>query len=85
VQHAFQPACGQAASCCLDRLADVVDVLGGMGKIEDAYCIRTLVVGQSLQPLRAILHRAHRCGPCQPSSMRLQQRRLLKTRGLSEA
>ena len=39
-----------------------------MRKIEDAHCICTVVIHQSLQPQRAILHRAHLCRLVQSSS-----------------
>src|SRR6266496_4633625 len=56
-----------------------------MRKVEDAYRIRTVVVHQALQPLRAILHRAHLGGPRESPPMRFEQRCLLKTRGITQA
>jgi hypothetical protein len=50
VQHSLQPASGQSAACCLHGLADLIDVFGGMGKIQDAHRIRSVVVHQPLQP-----------------------------------
>jgi hypothetical protein len=44
VQHALQPASGQSAACSLHGLPDVIDVFGGMRKIQDAHRIRTVVV-----------------------------------------
>src|SRR6266704_1972970 len=85
VQHALQPASGQSASCCLHRLPDVVDILGGMRKVENTYRIGTVVIHQSLQPLRAILHRAHLGGPFQSPPMRFDQDCFRKALSLSEA
>ena len=85
VQHAFQPVSGQSASCCLHRLPDRADIFGGMRKVENAHRIRTVVIHQSLQPLRAILHRAHLAGPAEPAPMRFDERCLLKARGITQA
>jgi hypothetical protein len=59
VQHALQPASGQPPSCGLPGLPDLSDIGGGKRKVEDTHRIRTVIVDQALQPLRAILHRAH--------------------------
>jgi hypothetical protein len=61
VQHSLQPGGGQFASGFLHGLPDLIDVFGSMGKVEDPDRIRSVVVEQSLQPLRSILHRAHLC------------------------
>ena len=48
VQQALQPLAGQPASGGLYRLPDLIDVFGGMGKVQDPDRIRSLVVHQSL-------------------------------------
>ncbi len=84
VQHALQPGGGQSASCCLHGLPNLIDVFGGMGKIQDAHGIGTLVVDQSRPPLRPILHGAHLCRPFHPAPMRFDQGRFRKALGGSQ-
>src|SRR6266480_2871957 len=55
-----------------------------MRKVENAYGIRTVGVGESLQPLCSILHCTHFGGPFQPSPMCFEQRGFLKTCGVTE-
>ena len=62
MEQACQPRRGQSAPCCLHGLPDLIDVFGGMGKVQDAHGIRTMVVDQPLQPLRSILHGTHLAG-----------------------
>src|SRR6266478_5929438 len=85
MEQACQPRRGQSASRCLHGLPDLIDVFGGMGKVQDAHGIRTVIVHQPLQPLRSILHCTHLCCPFQPSSMRFHQCCLRKALGLTEA
>ena len=85
VQHSLEPGGRESASYCLHGLPDLIDVFGGMGKIEDTDRICSVVVDHPLQPLRSILHCAHRCGPFQPPPMRFDQRCFLKAGGVTEA
>jgi len=63
VKHDLQTLGGQSASCCTYGLPNLIDVFGCARKIEKAHCICTMIVDQSLQPLRSILHCAHLCRP----------------------
>src|SRR6266849_4542966 len=85
VQYSREPGGGQSASCCSHGLPDLIDVFGGMGKVQDTDRRRSVVVDQPLQPLRSILHRAHLCRPFQPLPMRFAQRCLRKALGVREA
>ncbi len=85
VQYSLQPGGGQSASCCLHGLPDLIEVFGGMGKVQDTDRIRSVVVNQPLQPLRAILHRARLCRPFQPPPMRFDRRGFRKAGSLTEA
>ena len=44
VEDALEPACRHSASRREHQLTDVIDLLGGMGKIEDAHRIGTVVI-----------------------------------------
>ena len=69
VKHDLQPLGGQSASCCTYGLPNLIDVFGCVRKIENVHGICTMVVDQSLQPLRSILHHvplSHLCRPFQP-------------------
>src|SRR5229473_1629531 len=84
VQHSLQPASGQSASCCSHGLPNLINVFGGMGKVQDAYRIRTVVVHQPLQPLCSILHCAHLGCLFHPPPMRFHQRCLRKALGVRQ-
>lgn len=78
VQHAVQPASGQAMACLSHRLAKRMHVLSRMGKIQDANRIGPLLVDKALQPLRTIGDRCHLSDLFHPSPMCFQQRGLFK-------
>jgi len=49
--------CGLLA---VQEITDGANMFGGMGKVQNAHRVRTMIIGEGLQPLRAIHDRRDR-------------------------
>src|SRR5258708_23880005 len=73
MQDPLQPGLGQVQACTSHRLSNGTHILCGVGKIQNALRILSVVVDKPLEPICCIPHCCHRSRVLQTSSMHFHQ------------